>query len=178
MTDYLLTASFVQVSVMAGKQNAAATAGACHNFSIHWCSLLYAGVPRTPADRMAALAAGGGEANRVLQKTYVDAFGESGRDWKSADNLGVAIRGLVRTDYCIPFGNFNQQEVINIVKAPKVDGMVYTFSFAGGVVGAQGGTHTIAFFRQLQGRRGVISPVGSNVLAFDPNFGEYNIPDL
>jgi hypothetical protein len=178
MTEYLRVAEFVQVSVMQGRQNAAATAGACHNFSIRWCAMMYQNVPATPAQRMTTLAAGGGGANLVLQKTYVDAFAEGGRDWQSADDLAVAVRGLKRLEYAIPFGNFSQSTVLAVIKAPKNDGMIYTFSFPGGVAGAQGGTHTVAFFRKLQARRGALSPVGTDISAFDPNFGEYVIPAL
>jgi hypothetical protein len=178
MTDYLLTAPFSQVGVMTGRQNAAATAGACHNFSIHWCAMMLMGVPATPAERMAKLTAGRGEANPVLQRTYVGAFGEAGRDWKSADNLGVAIRGLVRAEYAIDFSAFSQSALLAVIKTPKYDAMVYTFDFTGSVVGAAGGTHSIAFYRKLQGRRGVVSPQGRWVIAFDPNFGEYAIEAL
>ena len=174
--DHLRQAAFEQVTTMKGKSNAAATAGACHNFSIHWASMMCLDQPRTPAERMKALGARGGEANPVLQKAYVDAFGESGRDWTTADNLGVAIRGLTRVEYCIPFASFDEAAFMKIVNAPKHDAMIYSFSFPGSVVGAGGGTHTIAFFRKLQGRRGQVSPTGTQISAFDPNFGEYLVP--
>ncbi|MGN6764400.1 MAG: hypothetical protein ACTHJY_04460 [Rhizobiaceae bacterium] len=179
MTDYLRIAEFVQVQVMAGKSNAAATAGACHNFSIHWCALMYRDSrPESAATRMTKLSVSKGEANLVLQKTYVDAFSEQGRNWESADNLGVAIRGLARIDYVIPYGNFDQKTVVDIIRKPPAEALVYTFSFPGGIAGAQGGTHTIAFFRKLRGRRGVMEPESGVVSAYDPNFGEYAIPEM
>lgn len=126
MTDYLRIAEFVQVQVMAGKSNAAATAGACHNFSIHWCALMYRDSrPESAATRMTKLSVSKGEANLVLQKTYVDAFSEQGRNWESADNLGVAIRGLARIDYVIPYGNFDQKTVVDIIRKPPAEALVY-----------------------------------------------------
>jgi hypothetical protein len=178
--DYLLISSFNQIATMAGLQSAAVLAGACHNFALSWCAVMFRVWDPSKADfRMAQLKAGKGGANPVLQKTFVDAWNEPGRDWRSADVLGMAVRGLVRVGYAIPLGNFNQAAVTAVVKAPQHPAMVYAFDRWNGVAGAGLESHTIAFFRQLRkGQRGGIAPADDQVSVFDPNYGEYLVPSL
>ncbi|WP_137937480.1 hypothetical protein [Chitinivorax sp. B] len=179
MTQHCLISQFEQVNVMNGRANAAATAGACHNFAIHWCGLMLQDSDPAHADtRMATLAANRGGASPVLQKVFTDAFSEQNRDWKTADDLCVAIRGLVRKDYVIPYGGYDQTQLKDTLLSPDWSAMVYSFDFPGGILGAANGCHSIAFFRPLHASKGKVSPVSDKISAYDPNFGEYLIDKI
>lgn len=174
-----LLADFSQVKVMAGKLNAAATTGACHNFSLHWISLLYKDKGSTDEKlaiaRMKELAAKKGEANPILQKIFGEVWTQESVE--NADKLMIALRGMKPSkEVGIPYSPYDQAKLVALLKAPKAAGMVYSFWFPGAIAGAQG-AHSIAFFRNVEGKKGKMVPMDQNVLAFDPNFGECHIAE-
>jgi hypothetical protein len=173
--NYHLISQFEQFGTMTGLQNAALTAGACHNFSIHWCALMFTVPFQLANDRMGMLGAGKGAGSPALTKAFHDAWNEPSRDLRGADHLSVSTRGLERRDYVIPWGAFDQAAVNAVVAAPRYPAMVYTFSLPNATPGAAEGSHTIAFFRELQ-PLGPRVPVRDQVSSFDPNYGEYLIP--
>lgn len=176
MTQDCLTASFSQVDTMAGNANTAATAGACHNFSIEWCKLVCAdSTPGHATQRMTALGANKGKSNALMQKVFVSRWTEAGSDFTASDDLPIAARGMVRRGIGINYSAYSQAAAIQAINAPRSSGILYSFWFPGAVVGAGDGAHTIAFFRSLAARRGNLTSSG-DVFGFDPNFGEYLIP--
>jgi hypothetical protein len=169
-------AEFVQVNAMAGKANKAATEGACHNFSIHWISLMYENPAKAGANgRMAALTKGGGEANPVLQKVFGDKWSREGAD--GADYLMARLRGLTTAGDLIAYTSYNVSALKQEVDKTEIAGMLYSFWFDGSVPGAGGGAHSIAFFRNVASRGGKTGKSDSTVVVFDPNFGECWVPD-
>jgi hypothetical protein len=180
-----LEAPFVQVvtmSALAGRA-AAATEGACHNFTINWISMLLT-QPQfsTASSRMQELSKRHGAGDVMLQKAYGAFFDEMKADnvgtsalLGRADELGYLLRGL-KSKIVMDFNWFNSVRVRRAVKKarprPKDSGvgLVYSFQFNGAVVGAGGGAHTIGFFRKCSYRD---SDSAGSILAFDPNFGEY-----
>jgi len=168
-------APFEQVKVMSGLQSAAAKAGACHNFSIHWIALMY----RDEGDsskakavaRMAELAKGKGEANPVLQKVLADVW--TRESVEQADKLMLHLRGLkLAKNPGIPYSAYNETEFVNTVTSPKEAGILYSFWFDGKAPGAEGGAHSIAFFRRVKPSKGAMTPTDKTIVFFDPNFGE------
>lgn len=179
-TEYLVEGGrFDQTATMAGRANQAATAGACHNFSIEWCSLIAAkqGVEKA-AERMAALRVARGGANPILQKVFVRRWNETPRDFHVADTLPINLRGMARRGIGIQYSVYDQATAIRAIKKPGASGMLYSFWFPGRAIGAGDGAHTVAFFRPLTASRGSLIPTSTDVHAFDPNFGEYLIPEL
>jgi hypothetical protein len=180
-----LEASFSQISVMAplAGRAAAATAGACHNFTINWASILLT-QPKysTPASRMSALSALAGAGDVMLQKAFINFWTEmqsSGAttsiQLQRADELGYLSRGL-KSKMVLNYDQFDENRLVDkVIKSrPRpIDAgvaFVYSFVFNGSVVGAGGGAHTIGFFRKCAYNDKDSAGV---VLAFDPNFGEY-----
>lgn len=179
MDDFLI-ARFNQLSVMKGRTNEYSTEGACHSFSIHWSLLMYQdGFPDRvhAANRMAVLAEGKGGSNPLLQKVLMDAFKEPDRNFRSNDDLLIALRGLVRAKYVWGGGRIHfdgAEQVRKIVAAPEFEAMVYSFEFPGQAEGATSGTHSIGFFRKLgYAKRGGMTPDFNEVSVFDPNYGEF-----
>jgi hypothetical protein len=180
-----LEASFSQISTMAplAGRAASATAGACHNFTINWASILLT-QPKysTPGSRMSALSALAGAGDVMLQKAYRDFFTEmqsSGAITSillhRADELGYLSRGL-KSKMVLNFDRFDENRVVDKVNKSRPRpgdtgvALVYSFMFNGSVVGADDGAHTIGFFRKCAHNDKDSAGV---VLAFDPNFGEY-----
>jgi hypothetical protein len=188
MKDFLL-ADFKQVDVMRGVASEGAK-GACHGFTVHWCSLICDSSRSLPtvndaSSRMAQLAANKGGGTPVLQANFLRGFDRSAREggwrgeeggWKELDNLIVAVRGMERVKYVWGGGNVYYDgidQVGMLVNSPEFSAMVYSFAFVGEVEGAENGNHTVGFFRQLAPSKGRNVPTSPNVSIFDPNFGEY-----
>jgi hypothetical protein len=165
------TVAFSQVDVMAGASNAAATAGACHNFSLEWLAAMYAdSSPANAAKRMTALGKNKGGAAMVTQKVF-------GNEWtrqsaEVADKGVAAWRGLQFVHDIIPYSTYSQPNFLQGINSTDVPGMIFSFWFSGSAVGAGGGAHTIAFFRKMQTGRGTTGKADNQVFSFDPNFGE------
>lgn len=165
------TAAFSQVSVMSGATNAAATQGACHNFSLQWIAAMYADSdPANAASRMAALAKNKGGAAMVTQKIF-------GNEWtrqsaEAADKGVAAWRGLEFTSDLVAYSAYTEANFLQGINATDVAGIIYSFWFSGSVPGAGGGAHTIAFFRKIKTARGTSGKADNQVFSFDPNFGE------
>lgn len=163
-----LQAAFAQVKVMGPRvgHNKAAVQGACHNFSLHWISLILGKPEGAAADRMAALAANSGGANPLLQKVFGDRWGLEGAN--EADDLMCKIHGLITKDV-FPYSAYDQGRLKSALQAVGT-GFVYSFWFAGGIVGAEGGAHSVAFY---------VNKHGTNLAIhfFDPNFGEFLFTD-
>jgi hypothetical protein len=165
------TAPFSQVSVMSGATNAAATAGACHNFSLEWLAAMYADAsPGNAAARMTALSKNKGGAAMVTQMVF-------GNEWsrqsaEAADKGVAAWRGLEFDHDIISYSAYTQAEFLRGLNSTDVSGVIFSFWFSGSVVGAGGGAHTIAFFRSMKTGRGVTGKADNQVFSFDPNFGE------
>ena len=158
-------APFTQVGVMGPRvgRNKAAVEGACHNFSLSWI----ADIMRNPAgaakDRMAELGRHAGGANPVLQKMFGDRWGLEGAT--GADELITQIHGLITKDV-FAYKQYIANEVLSGLCGNVGKGCLYSFWFSGGVVGAEGGAHSVAFFPNKHGGKVAIH-------FFDPNFGEY-----
>lgn len=165
------TADFSQVTVMSGATNAAATEGACHNFSLEWLSLMYAdSAPGNADKRMAALAKNKGGAAMVTQMVF-------GNEWtrqsaEVADKGVAAWRGLEFTRDIVPYSAWSEGNFLQGIDKTDVSGLIYSFWFAGSAVGAGGGAHTIAFFRSMKTGGGTTGKADNQIFAFDPNFGE------
>lgn len=177
-------ATFVQVNAMKGlgAHSKAAVAGACHNFTIDWIGQMLAdGGEVTDAlakKRMQTMRARNGAGNPVLQKVFGARWSEGGNSYKLADQMMIKIRGLKEVELAFDYSAYDQKRLVQCVKSPAGQGMVYSFWFDGAVVGAGGGAHTIGFFRPMAGSRGSLKPSGSNVSCFDPNFGECYVPGI
>lgn len=175
-------APFSQVTAMSGlgAASAAASAGACHNFTLDWIARMLAdGGQVTPAlatARINALSANNGAGNPVLQKAFGDRWKEGGDSYKLADKLMIMLRGLREIELTFDFTAYIEAQITAAVTAPRGRGMVYSFWFPGAVVGAAG-AHTIGFFRRLAPARGKLSPQDAFVSCFDPNFGEHHVPE-
>jgi|GEM_PF-2844691 len=180
MKDNLIS-EFDQVAVMAplGIQSKAAAKGACHNFTIEWISFMFmsgGSVSGTiPKERMSSLAKNNGAGNPVLQKAFIDFWTEDRDSYKKADTMMIGARGLIEKKMAFDFSAFDQAALEKNITAPDYSGLIYSFWFPGAVRGADG-AHTIGFFRSLKSRGGAFVPVENYVSAFDPNFGEYQIP--
>lgn len=173
------SASFDQATIMASRKghSAAASVGACHNFTIEWLSLLSTGVGALPTERMAALQSRAGAANAILQKVYVERFLEAqagGTEIERADRQMIALRGMKEEQLLVDVQAFNLAQLTNPIATPRHSALIYTFWFTD-TTGTQSG-HTIGFYRALRASRGQLVAASTDVLAFDPNFGEYCIP--
>lgn len=181
--NHKLIANFSQVGVMASKvgNSAAATQGACHNFSIEWISLMFtdnAVVSNSAAqNRMKRLSLRGGAGNPVLQKVFGQRWGEGAMSYKIADRMMISLRGLKEKSLRLDYSLFDQNDLINKIIKTDASGMIYSFWFNGSVSGAPGGAHTIGFFRPLVAKRGQLVPNSDFICAFDPNLGEFYIPE-
>ena len=102
-------------------------------------------------------------------------WAEGGSSYKVADQMMIMMRGLSEAGLPIDYSAFNRGRLLENVKKPREAGMVYSFWFTGSVVGAAGGAHTIGFFRSLTGRGGKMVSTDGQVVAYDPNFGEYRM---
>ena len=128
------TAAFSQVAVMAGASNAAATAGACHNFSLEWLAAMYAdSSPANAAKRMTALGKNKGGAAMVTQKVF-------GNEWtrqsaEVADKGVAAWRGLQFVHDIIPYSTYSQLNFLQGINSTDVSGMIFSFWFSGSAVG-------------------------------------------
>jgi hypothetical protein len=164
-----LVAPFSQVGVMAGSANAAATQGACHNFSLQWIAAMYADSTPANADkRMTALSKGKGGAAMVTQTIF-------GNEWtrqsaEAADKGVAAWRGLQFVEDVLPYEGYTQAQFLDGLNTTSIAGVIYSFWFSGSVVGASGGAHTIAFFRKM--KTGRLGKADNQIYSFDPNFGE------
>ncbi len=182
--NHKLIASFSQVGAMSSKlgHSAAATQGACHNFTIDWISLMFAdnGVisDSTAQSRMKRLSVRGGAGNPVLQKVFGQRWGEGGMSYKIADRMMISLRGLKEVGLTLDYSLFDQTDLLKKIKKTDASGLIYSFWFNGSVVGAPGGAHTIGFFRPLVAKRGQLVPSSDYICAFDPNFGEFYIPEV
>lgn len=169
MLDKARTASFSQVAIMQPRQgvNAAATAGACHCFSLHWLSLILRAPEGGGSDRMAALGRGNGGSNLILQKVFGTRWVADGEGGNNADFLVTQNYRLATTE-AIPYGAYNPDALAHKLKVNALfgTGFIYSFWFSGSVVGAQGGAHSIAFYATSMGGHSIIH-------VFDPNFGEF-----
>ena len=175
-------ASFSQVEVMEPLvgHSAAATAGACHNFTIEWLSLMFeddGAVSEAKArERMQKLSARAGNANPVLQKVFGERWAEGGSSYKEADDMMISIRGMKLGKQVFDYTAYRQEHLIACINKPPFPGFIYSFWFDGSVTGAERGAHTIGFFRSTMGKKGETVPKDGNLSAFDPNFGEYQLP--
>lgn len=158
-------ADFEQVRVMSplAKTSAAATQGACHNFSLHWCSEILANPGANGSTRMATLGRKAGGANPILQKAFGDRWSLEGQS--GADDMMLRIHGLSATSV-FPYSNFNPTSLKNGILGGKGKAFIYSFWFSGSRPGAEGGAHSIAFYCTSHGGNAVVH-------AFDPNFGEF-----
>jgi Yersinia/Haemophilus virulence surface antigen len=160
-----LLASFEQVKVMGPRVgvNKAAVTGACHNFSLSWISLILTNPLGSAKDRMASLSQNAGGANLVLQKTFGDRWTLEGA--AGADDMMCQLNGILTTD-AIAYGAYDYAAL----KRKIVNGFglafLYSFWFAGGIVGAEGGAHSVAF-------NIIQHNVTTAIHFFDPNFGEF-----
>lgn len=175
------TSPFNQSTAMAphAGHSVAATDGACHNFTIEWLRLMLTGsgpATTSAASRMASLGASAGGASAILQKTYSEVFEEPGGQFERADRAMIALRGLREERLVVNYRNFDQAELTGAILSPEYAGFIYSFWYTA-VPPAAGGGHTIGFFREVTPRRGRYQPVGTDIHAFDPNFGEYLIPE-
>jgi hypothetical protein len=164
-------ADFSQVGAMSGASNAAATAGACHNFSLEWLSLIY----KDPSDdravgRMMDLSKNKGGSSMVTQAVFVSEWTRQGMEL--ADRGVSAWRGLEFVRDIISYSGYNLDNLVQALETTDIAGMLYSFWFSGSAIGAGGGAHTIAFFRKVKSSRGRTGKADNTVLAFDPNFGE------
>jgi len=184
MTIANLLLEFDQSKVMATKKglNAAADAGACHNFSLHWVSLMFKNASYEVADAKARnkeLAAKKGEANPVLQKVFGNQWTEATKETdvmealKAADKLMLALRGLKlgKKPETHKFENYDQAKIVNGLKAPEEQGFIFSFWWAPNLA------HTIAFFRKATPGGGKLKPSDDQICCFEPNFGEFHIKD-
>jgi len=163
-------ADFSQVNVMQGSSNAAATAGACHNFSLEWIAEMYKDAsPGNAAARMTKLTKSKGSA-MVTQKVFTQEWTRQSAE--AADKGVAAWRGLKFTRDIVSYGAYSQANFLQGLDKADVSGLIYSFWFNGSVAGAGGGAHTIAFFRKMKTGRGSTSKADNQVFAFDPNFGE------
>lgn len=173
-------APFSQVTAMSalGTASAAASAGACHNFTIDWISRMIADDGQVggalPAGRIAQLSWNRGAGNPVLQKVFGQRWGEGGDSYKLADTMMLMMRGLQEIELTFDYSPFIASQLVNAVTAPAGRGMIYSFWFPGTVVGANG-AHTIGFFRRLRPAGGRLVPVDGYISCFDPNFGECHV---
>ena len=111
----------------------------------------------------------------LLQKIFGEVWTQESVE--NADKLMIALRGMKPSkEVGIPYSPYDQAKLVALLKAPKAAGMVYSFWFPGAIAGAQG-AHSIAFFRNVEGKKGKMVPMDQNVLAFDPNFGECHIAE-
>lgn len=172
MTLPHLKAEFSQVAVMSGATNAAATAGACHNFSLEWIAAMYKKAdPDGAGGRMAALRKQKGGAAMVTQKIFVNEWTRQSAE--IADKGVAAWRGLQFAGDRVPYSNYSKESFLQGINTTDIAGLIYSFWFSGSVPGAAGGAHTIAFFRQMATRRGSTAKADNRIFAFDPNFGEF-----
>jgi hypothetical protein len=176
-----LLANFSQIGVISSLagHSAAATQGACHNFAINWISLMNEDPTATAEKsrkRMTQLSKGKGGGNPVLQAAYSRRW--KAGDYQKADEMMIAIRGLQEKGMAIDYSAFNLPKFKEAVStSPEYSGIIYSFWFAGSVVGASGGGHSIGFYRELIARRGLLIKDTDYTICFDPNFGEMYIPD-
>jgi hypothetical protein len=165
LVDQYKIAAFEQVVVMGPRvgRNAAAVEGACHNFSLHWLSMILTD-PGSPADsRMAVLSKNAGGANPVLQKVFGDRWDLEGM--RDSDQMICQIHGLVTHDE-VPFSGYGAAALAAPLFQNVGKGGIYSFWFIGGVVGASGGAHSVAFYTNQMNQETVLH-------FFDPNFGEF-----
>jgi hypothetical protein len=162
-----LIAPFEQVKVMGPRvgRNKAAVEGACHNFSLAWIAAIMGNPGGSASDRMAALAKNSGGANPVLQKVFGDRWALEGAD--GADELITQVHGLLTKDV-FAYKRYIANEILPGLENAVGKGCLYSFWFSGGVVGAEGGAHSVAFYPNKHGGQLAIH-------FFDPNFGEFLI---
>ena len=112
---------------------------------------------------MSVLSAKSGGANPILQKVFGDRWGLEGAS--GADDMICKIHGLLTKD-AIAFSNYDQSRMKKVLEDGVGSAFVYSFWFAGGIVGAEGGAHSVAFYVNLHGGKVALH-------FFDPNFGEF-----
>jgi len=158
-------ASFTQVGVMGPRvgRNKAAVEGACHNFSLSWIADIARNPSGSASERMAGLGKRAGGANPVLQKMFGDRWSSEGAT--GADTLITQIHGLITKDV-FGYKQYNANEILSGLRDNVGKGCLYSFWFSGGVVGAEGGAHSVAFYPGKHGGKVAIH-------FFDPNFGEF-----
>ncbi len=163
--DEMKIAAFQQVSVMGPRvgRNKAAVEGACHNFSLEWIANIARNPEGSASDRMAALAKKSGGANPVLQKMFGDRWKREGAG--GADELITQIHGLSTKDV-FGYKFYSASEILPGLRNGVGQGFLYSFWFSGGVVGAEGGAHSVAFYCTRHGGKLALH-------FFDPNFGEF-----
>ncbi|PAU40311.1 hypothetical protein CKF94_04370 [Vibrio coralliilyticus] len=171
-----IVANFSQVDVMKAKKgtSAAATNGACHNFSIEWLSFMFE-KKGDAKQRMKRLSARDGAGNPVLQKTFASRWSEGGASYQVADRMMISLRGLKETALLYDYTHFNIKNIVKAVTKPQHAGFIYSFWFPGAVVGASG-AHTIAFYRSLSPKQGSLKTDNDTVYIFEPNYGEFEVP--
>ncbi|MDG9666261.1 YopT-type cysteine protease domain-containing protein [Hahella sp. CR1] len=173
-------AEFDQTVAMSGLtgRSQAASEGACHNFTINWLSLMFQdnGDITRAKQRMAKLGVRSGAGNPVLQKAFGDRWGEGGNSYKMADKLMIQIRGLKEVALLKDYSHFSQRWLESTLMTPQYAGYIYSFWFPMKVVGADG-AHTIGFFRSVSGRQGQLVPNDATIVVFDPNYGEFHVPE-
>jgi hypothetical protein len=175
-----LIAEFSQLNAMKGLRAAAALQGACHNFTIEWISLMFADGEVSDAkanNRMQQLSKRLGGGNAVLQKVFAEVWEENPSVYKFADKQMIAIRGLEEAKLIFDYEVYDQKKLVQAVRNPDYSGFLYSFWFPGTVAGATD-AHTIGFFRPMVAKGGKLLPTNEFISAFDPNFGEYLIPEL
>ena len=160
-------ADFDQCDVMAprakNKRNAAATEGACHNFSIAWASLILRDANASAHSRMSALAKNNGNINPLLQKVFGDRWELEGA--RGAESLITQIHGVTCQDV-FAYRSYNANEIIPNLKMRIGNAFIYSFWFNGHVKGAENGAHSVAFYATKHGDMLTLH-------FFDPNFGEF-----
>ncbi|OKH45563.1 hypothetical protein NIES2101_26285 [Calothrix sp. HK-06] len=179
MKDKLI-AEFNQLNAMKGLRTAAALQGACHNFTIEWISLMFADGEVSDAkanNRMQQLSKRLGGGNAVLQKVFAEVWKENPSSYKFADKQMIAIRGLEEAKLIFDYEAYDQTKLVQALRNPDYSGFLYSFWFPGAVVGATD-AHTIGFFRPMVAKKGKLLPTNEFISAFDPNYGEYLIPEL
>ena len=160
-------ARFSQAEVSAGRKDrnpAAATAGPCVAFSIHWLRLVLSHSRELPRDRLAKIKVNSGGIDLLMQKIYMDRWSPS--EANEADQMLFRLRGLTRLDPLITFRVFSCKKLFRKLSLTQ-GGFYYEFTYTSRITGNEG-SHAVAFYRTSVGFEGFI-------YLFDPNFGEFHI---
>jgi hypothetical protein len=161
--------------------NEAARDGMCHAASIAWCGLI-ASNPNTSsgnaAKRIGLLGRNHGGANPILQHVFnqryrMDMIEGLPASISHADDLILTIAGLSREmQDGIAYNWYSEDDLFSHLYSSSAPFLLYLMG--GNFYGAFN-SHTIAFY--LPGRQGVGQGFSADIACFDPNNGEYWIPE-
>jgi len=134
--DETKVATFEQVDVMKSRVglNKAALEGACHCFSIHWCSLQVRSPGGGAKDQMHELGVASGRRNAILQKVFGARWGTDGME--GADFL-VLKDNLVESDTTVPYSAYSIDAARHALSGSLSEGakfgaaFLYSFWFDG-----------------------------------------------